>query len=128
MKIKVDKLDIDNLNPVPDDLKKLSDAVQKRVVKKAVYDELVKKLMILRLLILVILLKKLTIAQKLVKLKIKYLIMIMINILLLKDLTAEIFAARLNEEKLATKDDIADFAKKNTDLIINLKIQIKKLL
>ena len=54
MKIKVDKLDIDNLNPVPDDLKKLSDAVQKRVVKKAVYDELVKKLMILRLLILVI--------------------------------------------------------------------------
>ena len=57
--------------------------------------------------------------------------MIMINILLLKDLiklTAEIFAARLNEEKLATKDDIADFAKKNTDLIINLKIQIKKLL
>ena len=31
--------------------------------------------------------------------------MIMINILLLKDLTAEIFAARLNEEKLATKDD-----------------------
>ena len=128
MKIKVDKLDIDNLNPVPDDLKKLSDAVQKRVVKKAVYDELVKKLMILRLLILVIYLKKLTIAQKLVKLKIKYLIMIMINILLLKDLTAEIFAARLNEEKLATKDDIADFAKKNTDLIINLKIQIKKLL
>ena len=128
MKIKVDKLDIDNLNPVPDDLKKLSDAVQKRVVKKAVYDELVKKLMILRLLILVILLKKLTIAQKLVKLKIKYLIMIMINILLLKDLTAEIFAARLNEEKLATKDDIADFAKKTTDLIINLKIQIKKLL
>ena len=112
MKIKVDKLDIDNLNPVPDDLKKLSDAVQKRVVKKAVYDELVKKLMILRLLILVIYLKKLTIAQKLVKLKIKYLIMIMINILLLKDLTAEIFAARLNEEKLATKDDIADFAKK----------------
>ena len=128
MKIKVDKLDIDNLNPVPDDLKILSDAVQKRVVKKAVYDELVKKLMILRLLILVIYLKKLTIAQKLVKLKIKYLIMIMINILLLKDLTAEIFAARLNEEKLATKDDIADFAKKNTDLIINLKIQIKKLL
>ena len=54
--------------------------------------------------------------------------MIMINILLLKDLTAEIFAARLNEEKLATKDDIADFAKKPTDLIINLKIQIKKLL
>ena len=41
--------------------------------------------------------------------------MIMINILLLKDLiklTAEIFAARLNEEKLATKDDIADLKKK----------------
>ena len=41
-KIKVDKLDVDKLQPVLADLKKLSDVVDKEVVKKDVYDELVK--------------------------------------------------------------------------------------
>ena len=43
MKSKVDKLDADMLKPVPVDLKKLSDAVEREVVIKDVYDELVQK-------------------------------------------------------------------------------------
>ena len=43
LKSKVDKLDVDKLLPVPIDLKKLSDVVDKEVVKKDMYDELVKK-------------------------------------------------------------------------------------
>ena len=39
----VDKLDIDNLIPVPVDLSKLSDAVKHDVVKRTVYDKLVAK-------------------------------------------------------------------------------------
>ena len=40
---KVDKLDVDKLKPVPLDLKNVSGAVEKEVVKKDVYDKLVKK-------------------------------------------------------------------------------------
>ena len=40
-KIKGDKLDVDKLQPVLADLRKLSDVVDKEVVKKDVYDELV---------------------------------------------------------------------------------------
>ena len=43
MKCKVDKLNVDKLQHVPVDLKKLSDVVEKEVVKKDRYDELVKK-------------------------------------------------------------------------------------
>ena len=43
LKTDVDKLDIDNLAPVPVDLNKLSDVVKVDVVKKAVYDKLVAK-------------------------------------------------------------------------------------
>ena len=43
LKTEVDKLDIDNLVPVPVDLGKLSDVVKNDVVKKAVYDKLVEK-------------------------------------------------------------------------------------
>ena len=43
-KNKVDKLDVDELKPVSTDFKKLSDVVDKDIVKKDVYDELVKKL------------------------------------------------------------------------------------
>ena len=43
MKSKLDELDVDRLKLVPTDLKKLRDAVDKEVVKKDVYDELVKK-------------------------------------------------------------------------------------
>ena len=64
--------------------------------------------------------KKVTITQKLVKLKINsLLIMIIINILLLKNLTAHNFAWRLVQANLASKNDIADFVKKRQILILN---------
>ena len=43
LKTEVDKLDIDKLSPVPNDLAKLSNVVRNDVVKKAVYDKLVAK-------------------------------------------------------------------------------------
>ena len=43
LKTEVDKLDVDNLVPVPVDLSKLSDVVKDDVVKKDVYDKLVAK-------------------------------------------------------------------------------------
>ena len=76
MESQVDKLDVHKLVPF-----KVSDVVKNEFVKKTEYDELVKKVkMLFRLLILVILLKKLTMTQKLVKTKKKYLIIIMVNI------------------------------------------------
>ena len=47
------------------------------------------------------------------KLKGKYLIATMINILLLKNLMEADIAARLKQANLASKYDIADFAKKS---------------
>ena len=44
LKTEVDKLDIDKLKPVPNDLAKLSNVVKKDVVKKTEYDKLVAKL------------------------------------------------------------------------------------
>ena len=41
LKIEVDKLDIDKVTPVPNDLAKLSHVVKNDVVKKTVYDKLV---------------------------------------------------------------------------------------
>ena len=43
LKTEVDKLDIDNLTPVPNDLAKLSNVVKNDVVKKTEYDKLVTK-------------------------------------------------------------------------------------
>ena len=43
LKSKIDELDIGKLKTTPIDLSKLSDVVKNDVVKKAVYDELVKK-------------------------------------------------------------------------------------
>ena len=43
LKAEVDKLDIDKLTPVRDDLTKLSDVVKNDVVKKTEYDKLVGK-------------------------------------------------------------------------------------
>ena len=43
LKTEVDKLDIDKLAPVSNDLAKLSNVVKNDVVKKTVYDKLVKK-------------------------------------------------------------------------------------
>ena len=44
LKNKVDKLEFDQLAPVPSNLSKLSDVVKKEVVKKYVFGELVKKI------------------------------------------------------------------------------------
>ena len=44
MKIKVDKLDVDKLVPVPVDLSKLSDVVENDVVKKDVYNAKIKNI------------------------------------------------------------------------------------
>ena len=43
LKTEVDKLDIDKLTPVPNDLAKLSNVVKNNVVKKTVYDKLIAK-------------------------------------------------------------------------------------
>ena len=43
LKTKVDKLDIDKLTPVPNDVAKLSNVVKNDVAKKTVYDKLVAK-------------------------------------------------------------------------------------
>ena len=43
LKTEVDKLDVDNLTPVPNDLTKLSNSVKKDVVKKTDYNKLVTK-------------------------------------------------------------------------------------
>ena len=43
LKTEVDRLDIDKLTPVPNDLAKLSDVVKNDVAKKTVYDKFVAK-------------------------------------------------------------------------------------
>ena len=43
LKTEVDKLDIDNLTPVPNDLAKLSNVVKNDVIKKTEYKKLVAK-------------------------------------------------------------------------------------
>ena len=43
LKSEIDKLDIDKLETAPVDLSKLRDVVKNEVVKKTLYDELVKK-------------------------------------------------------------------------------------
>ena len=43
LKTEVDKLDIDKLTPVPDDLAKLSNVGKNDVIKRTVYDKLVAK-------------------------------------------------------------------------------------
>ena len=47
LKTEVDKLDIDELVPVPTDLSKPSNIVKNDVVKKDVYDKLVAKVIVL---------------------------------------------------------------------------------
>ena len=113
LKTEFDKLDIDKLAPVPVDLSKLSDVVKNDVVKKTVYDQLVVKVNnidtsdfvlktnyqtdkielekkipytsgLVKYRMLVISLRKQTVTQKLLKLKINLLTIIMINILLLR--------------------------------------------
>ena len=71
LKSKVDKLGIGKLETTPVDLSKLSNAVKNDVVKKTKYNELVKKVNNINTTSTSNLVKKLVIAQNLVKLKIK---------------------------------------------------------
>ena len=75
------------------------------------------------------LVKKLTITQKLVKLKIKLLLIMIVIIILLLNLSSENFTATLPQTNLASKNDIAKFVKK-TDFEDKLKslnkIELKK--
>ena len=86
MKSKGDKLYVNKLAPVSVDLKKLSDVIDNNVVKKTVYNEWVKKVNAIQITDTSYLLKKLTKTQNLVKFKGKYLIMILVNILLHRNL------------------------------------------
>ena len=70
LKSNVDKLDVDKFIPVPVDLSKLSDVVKNDVVKKDVYNELVKKVNNISTTDTRNLVEKLTITQKSMKLKI----------------------------------------------------------
>ena len=70
---KVDKLDDDQLVPVPLDLSKLSDVIKNNVIKKTVDDELVKKMILLILMDL--LKKKIMILQSMI-LKVTYLVLL----------------------------------------------------
>ena len=80
-------MDIGKLETTPVDLNKLSDTVKNKVAKKTEYNELLKKVNNINATDTSGLVKiKLTITQKLMKLKKKLLIMIMIKILLLKNL------------------------------------------
>ena len=71
MKSKLDKLDIGKLKTIPVGLSKLSNVVKNDVVKKAKSVELVKNVNIIQITDTSHLVKKLTITQRLMKLKIK---------------------------------------------------------
>ena len=70
---KVDKLDDDQLVPVPLDLSKLSDVIKNNVIKKTVDDELVKKM--ISLILMDLLKKKIMILQSMI-LKVTYLVLL----------------------------------------------------
>ena len=70
---KVDKLDDDQLVPVPLDLRKLSDVIKNNVIKKTVDDELVKKM--ISLILMDLLKKKIMILQSMI-LKVTYLVLL----------------------------------------------------
>ena len=84
MKSKVDKYDVDKLVPVPTDLSKVSDVGNNEVIKKNVYNELVKNINAIKTTDITNELKKLTMTQKLRKLR-RNSIIKMINVLLLKN-------------------------------------------
>ena len=87
LKSEIGKLDINKLETTPVDLSKLSDAVKSEVVKKTEYNKSVKKLSAVQNADTSNLVKKITMTQKLLKLKRKYIIMIIVaSILLVKNL------------------------------------------
>ena len=118
LKSEVDKWDIGKLETTPVDLSKLSDVVKNEVVKKTEFNESFKKVNNINTTDTSDLVtkkkKKLATAQKVIRLKIKLLITIMINIQKLENLnklTWENFTARLKEANLAIKNYISDFVK-----------------
>ena len=86
LKSKIDKSYIGKLETTPVNLSKLSNVARNKIVKKTVYNLLVKKCNFIQITGTSNLVKELTITQKLVKLKREYLIIIMPNISLLKNL------------------------------------------
>ena len=86
LKSKIDKSYIGKLETTPVNLSKLSNVARNKIMKKTVYNLLVKKCNFIQITGTSNLVKELTITQKLVKLKREYLIVIMPNILLLKNL------------------------------------------
>ena len=86
LKPDIDKLDIDELETTLTDLSKLDDAVKNKVVKKIVYDELVGKGNAIKTTDTSDLVKKADCDTKIGEIEKKYLIMIMINIFLFKNL------------------------------------------
>ena len=86
LKSEIDKLDIGKLETTPADISKVNDVVKNEVLKNTEYDKLVKNVNAVQTTDTSNLVKKLTMTQKLVKLKRKYLIMIILNLLLLKNL------------------------------------------
>ena len=69
LKSKVDKLDVDKQKAVPVDLKKLSNTEKNKVVKKTVFDELVKRVNVIKTTDAIDLVQKLIVTQKLMKSK-----------------------------------------------------------
>ena len=63
LKAEIDKIDVDKLKTVPVDLTKLSNVVNNVRVKKAIYDKLVAKIIIIIILILMDLFQKLKMTQ-----------------------------------------------------------------
>ena len=112
MKSKVDELNVDKLKTVPTDLSKLSN-VKNELVKKAEYDQLVKKINAIQTTDTIDLVIKDDYKTKIreVEKKIlyhdhdKYITTQEIN-----KITKSNFAAMLKEAKLTIKGDIADFA------------------
>ena len=84
MKSKVENLDVGKLVVLPVDLSKLSDVVKNDIVKKTECDRLVRKVNAIQTTDTVDLVKNLTMTQKIIEKII--LIMILVNILLLKNL------------------------------------------
>ena len=122
LKLDVDDFDVDKLKTVPVDLSKLSDVVKNQVVKKSVYDKLVKKVNAIQAIDTSDLVKKAdnnTRSQDNEKKIInhdKYITKNEFN-----KLAEENFIERLKQINLASKNDIADFVKKNKTKQIFMK-------
>ena len=112
---KVNKLHVDKLTPVPVDSKKLSDLVEKKVVKKTIYDESVKKANAIKTTDTIDLVKKADYNTKNGNIEI-YTTTQEFN-----KFMADNFPARLVQGKLTPKDNIADFVKRNHILMKTYK-------